>query len=148
MLLYLPNGHDAEQVRDALIATVSILPEHLRGSLTWDRGAEMARHQQFAMATDMAVYFCDPACPWQRGSNENTAGCCASTSPRAQTCVSTVPKTSNTSPRNSTGDHAKRSAGRPQPSVCVIYSPPRTKAVLQGPVESAHRGRAIVKTCG
>jgi IS30 family transposase/transposase-like protein len=74
MLLHLPNGHDAEQVRDALIATVSILPEHLRGSLTWDQGAEMARHQQFAMATDMAVYFCDPASPWQRGSNENTNG--------------------------------------------------------------------------
>jgi len=34
----------------------------------------MARHKQFAMATDMAVYFCDPASPWQRGSNENTNG--------------------------------------------------------------------------
>jgi IS30 family transposase len=74
MLLHLPHGHDAEQVRDALIATISTLPEHLRGSLTWDQGSEMARHKQFAMATDMAVYFCDPASPWQRGSNENTNG--------------------------------------------------------------------------
>ncbi|GAA1229431.1 hypothetical protein GCM10009608_76730 [Pseudonocardia alaniniphila] len=72
MLLHLPTGHDAEQVRDTLIATISTLPEHLRGSLTWDQGCEMARHQQFATATDMAVYFCDPASPWQRGSNENT----------------------------------------------------------------------------
>jgi len=74
MLLHLPNGHDAESVRDALIATMRTLPEHLRGSLTWDQGAEMARHKQFSMATDMAVYFCDPASPWQRGSNENTNG--------------------------------------------------------------------------
>jgi IS30 family transposase len=34
MLLHLPGGHDAEQVRDALVATISTLPEHLRRSLT------------------------------------------------------------------------------------------------------------------
>jgi len=74
MLVHLPNGHDAEHVRDQLIATVSTLPAHLRGSLTWDQGCEMAQHKSFAMATDMDVYFCDPASPWQRGSNENTNG--------------------------------------------------------------------------
>jgi IS30 family transposase len=74
MLVHLPNGHDAEQVRDGLIQTISTLPEHLRGSLTWDQGCEMARHKQFTIATDMAVYFCDPHSPWQRGTNENTNG--------------------------------------------------------------------------
>ncbi len=74
MLVHLPGGHDAETVRDALIATISTLPAHLRGSLTWDQGCEMARHKQITMATDMQVYFCDPHSPWQRGSNENTNG--------------------------------------------------------------------------
>lgn len=74
MLVHLPGSHDAEAVRDGLIATISTLPAHLRGSLTWDQGAEMARHKQFSLATDMAVYFCDPASPWQRGTNENTNG--------------------------------------------------------------------------
>jgi transposase, IS30 family len=74
MLVHLPHSHDAEAVRDGLIATISTLPAHLRGSLTWDQGAEMARHEQFSIATDMAVYFCDPASPWQRGTNENTNG--------------------------------------------------------------------------
>jgi len=74
LLVHLPDGHHAEAVRDGLIAAITTLPAHLRGSLTWDQGCEMARHKQFAMATDMAVYFCDPASPWQRGTNENTNG--------------------------------------------------------------------------
>ena len=74
MLVHLPGSHDAETVRDGLIATMMTLPAHLRGSLTWDQGSEMAGHKQFSVATDMTVYFCDPASPWQRGTNENTNG--------------------------------------------------------------------------
>ncbi|MCX5198057.1 IS30 family transposase [Streptomyces sp. NBC_00249] len=74
MLLHLPDGRSAEHVRDALIATVQALPSHLKRSLTWDQGSEMASHRSFTTATDVPVYFCDPASPWQRGSNENTNG--------------------------------------------------------------------------
>jgi IS30 family transposase len=74
MLVHLPDDHTAETVRDGLIKTMATLPAHLRGSLTWDQGAEMAAHKSFTLATDMQVYFCDPASPWQRGSNENTNG--------------------------------------------------------------------------
>lgn len=74
MLVHLPGRHDAVSLRDGLVATISTLPEHLRGSLTWDQGTEMALHKSFTMATGMDVYFCDPHSPWQRGSNENTNG--------------------------------------------------------------------------
>ncbi|GAA1159837.1 IS30 family transposase [Streptomyces javensis] len=74
MLLHLPKDHGAESVRDALVTTVQTLPSHLRRSLTWDQGSEMAAHASFTVTTDVPVYFCDPASPWQRGSNENTNG--------------------------------------------------------------------------
>ncbi|WP_073951446.1 IS30 family transposase [Streptomyces kebangsaanensis] len=74
MLLHLPDGRSAEHVRDALTDTVQTLPTHLVRSLSWDQGAEMAAHGAFTVATDIPVYFCDPASPWQRGSNENTNG--------------------------------------------------------------------------
>jgi IS30 family transposase len=74
MLLHLPTGRGTELVRDALVETVQSLPAHLTRSLTWDQGSEMGRHGEFTVATGIPVYFCDPASPWQRGSNENTNG--------------------------------------------------------------------------
>jgi len=74
MLGHLGRERSAEAVRDSLITTVAELPASLRGTLTWDQGAEMAEHRAFSIATDFDVYFADPGSPWQRGSNENTNG--------------------------------------------------------------------------
>jgi IS30 family transposase len=68
------SGKDAETVVRALTRHVQRLPAGLMESLTWDRGMEMAYHKRFTIATDVAVYFCDPQSPWQRGTNENTNG--------------------------------------------------------------------------
>lgn len=74
MLLHLPNGKTAQNVRLALTKEVRKLPTHLRRSLTWDQGKEMAEHKAFTIENSVDVYFCDPRSPWQRGSNENTNG--------------------------------------------------------------------------
>ena len=68
------SGKDTATVVQALIREVQQLPAGLMASLTWDRGTEMAQHKVFTLATNVAVYFCDPQSPWQRGSNENTNG--------------------------------------------------------------------------
>lgn len=72
-LLKVKNKETATIVA-ALTRQIRRLPITLRRSLTWDRGHEMANHKAFTVATNVKVYFCDPASPWQRGSNENTNG--------------------------------------------------------------------------
>jgi IS30 family transposase len=67
-------GKDSDSVVSALSRQVRKLPAQLKASLTWDRGKEMAQHVRFALETKVAVFFCDPHSPWQRGSNENTNG--------------------------------------------------------------------------
>jgi IS30 family transposase len=67
-------GHGAEAVRDAIATSITTLPDQLRRSLTWDQGAEMAQHAELRIDIGLAIYFCDPHSPWQRGTNENTNG--------------------------------------------------------------------------
>lgn len=74
MLIGLGRHRSAERLRDEMVEVFNDLPVELRRSLTWDQGIEMACHHQFAAATGMAVYFCQPASPWQRPTNENTNG--------------------------------------------------------------------------
>ena len=73
MLVKVANK-ETQTVVSALIKQAKKLPTELYKSLTWDRGKELAAHRRFTLATNIAVYFCDPQSPWQRGSNENTNG--------------------------------------------------------------------------
>jgi IS30 family transposase len=74
VILVKVSGKDTATVVQALIRRARRLPAGVMASLTWDRGMELAQHHAFTVATDVAVYFCDPRSPWQRGTNENTNG--------------------------------------------------------------------------
>jgi IS30 family transposase len=74
LLLHLPEGREADKVDAAMRAAIARLPGELFRSITWDQGKEMAFHADFTIDTGIQIYFCDPASPWQRGSNENTNG--------------------------------------------------------------------------
>ena len=105
-------GHGAEAVRNTIAETIMTLLVQLRRSLTWDQGAEMAQHAQLRIDTGLDIFFCDPQSPWQRGTNENTNGCCASTFRRARTSLGTPAATSTLSRWRSTPGRARPSDGR------------------------------------
>ena len=72
VMLVQVGGKDTESVVGALSAQIRWLPRTIMNTLTWDRGTEMAAHKKFTVATEVAVYFCDPKSPWQRATSENT----------------------------------------------------------------------------
>ena len=75
LLGHLPGRfHGAEPVREAVVAALAQLPAHMRRTLTWDQGSEMALHEKITTALELPVYFADPHSPWQRPTNENTNG--------------------------------------------------------------------------
>jgi len=111
MLLKVP-GKDTAAVVDALRRRVRGLPKELRGTLTWDRGKELADHTWFTVATDVQVYFCDPHSPWQRGTNENTNGLLRQTFRRRAISHSRARPSSTRSRGGSTHDRARPSPTR------------------------------------
>lgn len=74
VLLVPLKNKQARTVRAAFARTIQRLPQHMRLTLTYDQGREMAEHRLLTAATQMQVYFAHPASPWERGTNENTNG--------------------------------------------------------------------------
>ena len=70
----LPDGRDSGAVCDGVIESVRDMPAGLLRSITWDQGAEMARHAALTLASDIPVFFAHAHSPWERGTNENTSG--------------------------------------------------------------------------
>lgn len=64
----------AASVLESFTRRLKTVPAELRKTLTYDQGTEMASHSLLSQQVQIAVYFCDPHSPWQRGTNENTNG--------------------------------------------------------------------------
>jgi IS30 family transposase len=148
MLAHLSDGdHTAEAVKDALVRTMLTLPAHLRGSLNWDQCAEVARHKASTIATDIPVYFRDPASPWQRGTNENTNGLLRQFFPEG-TDLSAYGQDDLDHVAQELNGRTKTNARPGQPSR-AFDSPAiqyRTGKVLQRPTESAQHPPFVVPT--
>lgn len=103
-------GYGAVTMANALKRTVSNLPAPLWRSLTWDRGKELSDHARFTTESGVKVFFADPYCPWQRGTNENTNGLLRQYFPKGTDLsrwsdreLQAVANTLNTRPRKTLG---------------------------------------------
>jgi IS30 family transposase len=93
MLGALPVDRSSPEVIAVIRTLFARLPAHLRASLTWDQGVELAGYTQYGLAEDCNVYFCDPHAPWQRGTNENTNGLLRDYFPKGRFDFTTITQT-------------------------------------------------------
>jgi IS30 family transposase len=91
LLLGKADNLRAATVRRAATELYHTTRPALRKTLTLDNGKEFAEHKQLAADTKLKVYFAEPYCPWQRGSNENTNGLIRQFFPKG-TDLAKVPK--------------------------------------------------------
>jgi transposase, IS30 family len=100
----------ASSVLAALTQALGQQPAGMCRTLTYDRGTEMAQHEELAKRLKIDVYFCDPHAPWQRGTNENTNGLIRQYLPKGtdlsvypQTYLNDIARALNTRPRRALG---------------------------------------------
>ena len=116
ILLHLPGRHTADEVATAMIREMGHLPEHLRRSITWDRGTELADYARIQTALDTTFTSATRTRPGSAAPTRTPTGSSASGSRKAPTSPSTPPRISAGSQRNSTAGPGPPSTSRPQPT--------------------------------
>ena len=82
-----------ETMAKAIISVLSKLPKEAVQTITCDRGSEFACWREIEKALQCDMYFADPYCAWQKGTNENLNGLLREFYPKGR-CLSRVsPKT-------------------------------------------------------
>lgn len=74
IVINLPLDHTSATVNAEITRAFSRLPNHLKRTLTWDQGVEMAGHADLTRVTGVPVFFAERSSPWRRGANENFNG--------------------------------------------------------------------------
>ncbi len=69
----MPN-RNADTMASAIVRELSKLPKGAVKTITCDRGSEFANWREIESKLNCNMYFADPYCAWQKGTNENLNG--------------------------------------------------------------------------
>ena len=126
ILVHVPTGRPtAAAMRDGITDALGALAPHLRRTLTWDQGKELALHHQITARTGTRVYFCDAHSPWQRGSNENTNGLLRDYFPKG-TDLSTISREELQRVADELNDRPRKTLGWARPAALITDVAART----------------------
>ena len=82
----------AATMENAVVETLSRFPQELVKTITCDRGSEFANWANIEKRLGCNVYFADPYCAWQKGSNENSNGLLREFYPKGRNLSRVSPK--------------------------------------------------------
>ena len=88
----MPN-RNAETMAKTIIGALSEFPNDAVKTITCDRGTEFANWQTIESELNCSVYFADPYCAWQKGTNENLNGLLREFYPKGRNLSRVSPKT-------------------------------------------------------
>ena len=83
----------ASTVEDGIVELLSQVPPQFVKSITCDRGTEFANWANIEARLNCDVFFTDPYCAWQKGTNENSNGLLREFYPKGRNLSRVAPAT-------------------------------------------------------